>query len=166
MDGSYYIGPMAMLLKPDPEIKKSKTKRRAFTGFGAVLLFVLAFVIFFHLNFTTVVVSGSSMLPTLKSGKKVLVSNAYWLVGGIQDGNIVVIRGDVPGDYIIKRVYRLAGETVDFLNAPNNWALTNGEFKVPDNHVYVLGDNRAISEDSRRIGPVERSKIIGKVVAY
>jgi signal peptidase I len=106
------------------------------------------------------------MLPTLQNGKKVLASKAYWLVGSIQDGNIVVIKGDSPGDYIIKRVYKMGGEAVDTFNAPGDWSLINGEYKVPEGHVYVLGDNRAISEDSRRIGPVEVNRILGKVVAY
>jgi signal peptidase I len=155
-----------MLPDPKPELKPKKTQRRAFTGFGAVLLFVLAFVLFFHFSFTTVIVSGSSMLPTLKNGKKVLVSRAYWLVGAVQDGNIVVIKGDSPGDYIIKRVYKMGGESVDMFNAPSNWLLANGEYKVPKGSVYVLGDNRSVSEDSRKIGPVELEKILGKVVAY
>lgn len=156
-------------MAPNPEIETVRTisKRRAFTGFGAALIFVLVFMIFFYLNFTSVVVSGQSMLPTLKSGKKVLVSHAYWLVGSIQDGNIVVIRGETPGgENIIKRVYKMAGETVDTFNAPSNWSLLNGEYKVPAGFVYVLGDNRQISEDSRKFGPVELNRIIGKVVAY
>ena len=106
------------------------------------------------------------MLPTLKNKQKVLVSTAYWLVGPIQDRDIVVISQDTPGEYIIKRVFKKAGETVDFLNAPTDWLMKNGEFKVPEGNVYVLGDNRAISEDSRKFGPVETNKIIGKVVAY
>lgn len=153
----------------DRQAQRSKTKRRAFTGFGAVLLFVLGFVLFFRFNFTTVVVSGQSMLPTFKNGEKVLVSRAYWLVGPIRDSDIVVIKdGDKPGDYIIKRVYKMAGEGVDTFNAPQNpiWTIEQGEYRVPEGKVYVLGDNRAISEDSRRIGPVEMSAIIGKVVAY
>jgi signal peptidase I len=159
-----------MLPDPMPEQPAKRTARRAFTGFGAVLLFVLAFVVFFRFNFTSVVVAGQSMLPTLKNGKKVLVSKAYWLVGGIQDGSIVVIQqGDKPSDYIIKRVYKMAGESVDSFNFPRDVLLseTGGEgYKVPENHVFVIGDNRGISEDSRVFGPVEMDKIIGKVVAY
>jgi signal peptidase I len=158
-----------MLPNSTPERPPAGTRRKAFTGFGVVLLFVLAFVLFFHFNFTSVVVSGQSMLPTLKNGKKVLVSKAYWLVGAIEDGNIVVIKGDKPSDYIIKRVYKLAGETVDTFNTPRNWLLSSSDgkgYKVPDGTVFVLGDNRAISEDSRLFGPVEMDRIIGKVVAY
>lgn len=141
-------------------------RRSAFTGFGAVLLFVFAFVAFFALSFRTVIVSGQSMLPTLKSGKKVLVSSAYWLVGPIKHKDIVVIQGEDPGEFIIKRVYRLGGEKVDTFNAPDKWSLANGQYTVPPGEIYLLGDNRAVSEDSRRFGAVPRSKVLGKVVAY
>jgi len=131
------------------------------------LVLVLLFVLFFHVNFATVVVSGPSMLPTLSSGKKVLVSKAYWLVGPIQDGNVIVVKQSPgPDGYIIKRVYKLAGETVDTLNAPASWSLDRGPFTVPDGDVYVLGDNRSVSEDSRRFGPLPVNEILGKVVAY
>src|ERR1044071_6234438 len=117
-----------MLPNPESDPKPKKQRRRAITGFGAVLLCVLAFVLFFHFNFTSVVVSGPSMLPTLQSGKKVLVSRAYWLVGAIQDRDIVVIKSEPPDGYIIKRVYKMGGEAVDTFNAPNNWRLTSGEY--------------------------------------
>lgn len=162
-----YSGP-----EPTPQIpgrvgNRSRKTRRAFTGFGVALLFDLFFVIFFRLNFTTVVVSGQSMLPTLTNGKKVLVSKAYWLVGRIQDGDVIVIKqSDDPGDYIIKRVYKMAGETVDTYNAPASWSLVQGAYTVPEERIYVLGDNRAISEDSRRFGAVPIKSILGKVVAY
>ena len=156
-------------MTPDPEAgdRRSHSTKRAFTGFGASLLLVLAFVLFFHFNFTTVIVSGPSMSPTLKNGKKVLVSKAYWLVGPIEDGDIVVIKQhDGPDGFIIKRVYKMAGETVDTLNAPVSRKLTDGPYLVAEGDAYVLGDNRSVSEDSRKFGAVSISGILGKVVAY
>lgn len=140
------------------------TRKRAITGFGVILLFLLAFAIYFHFTFTTVVVSGDSMLPTLKNGQRVLTSKAYWLVGPIGIKDVVVIKDDGPTGYIIKRIYRMPGEIVEWFNVPDTADLRDGEFKVPSDHVYVLGDNREVSEDSRRFGPVPISNIIGKVV--
>ncbi|MBC8064739.1 MAG: signal peptidase I [Chlorobia bacterium] len=140
------------------------TRKRAITGFGVILLFLLAFALYFHFTFTTVVVSGDSMLPTLKNGQRVLTSKAYWLVGPIGVKDVVVIKDDGPTGYIIKRVYRMPGEVVEWYNVPDSVDVREGEYKVPPNHVYVLGDNREVSEDSRRFGPVLLSNIIGKVV--
>ena len=104
------------------------------------------------------------MLPTLTNGQRVLTSRAYWLVGPIRDKDVVVIKDDGPTGYIIKRVYKMAGEIVDWYNVPDNVDFRDGEYKVPLGHVYVLGDNREVSEDSRRFGPVKVDDIIGKVV--
>jgi len=131
------------------------------------MIAVLAFAVFFLLNFTTVVVSGPSMLPTLKSGRRLLASKAYWLVGPLRRDDIVVIREADPNagtGYFIKRIYRLAGETVDMVNVPKNYKLADGPYKVPAGTVYVLGDNREVSSDSRELGPIELPRIIGKVV--
>ena len=140
------------------------TRKRAITGFGVTLLFLLAFAIYFQFTFKTVVVSGDSMLPTLKNGRRVLTSKAYWLVGPIKHKDIVVIRDDGPTGFIIKRVYKMAGEVVEWSLVPDTVDFREGEFKVPEGHVYILGDNRAVSEDSRRFGPVPLDSIIGKVV--
>ncbi|HVL40341.1 MAG TPA: signal peptidase I [Fimbriimonadaceae bacterium] len=139
-------------------------KRAAFTGFGVVLLGVLAFSIYFFLTFRTVVVSGESMEPTFRSGQRLLVSKAYWLVGPIKEKDIVVVQGEKPTDYMIKRVYKLSGGIVDWANAPVNWAITDGEYRVPEGQLYILGDNREVSEDSRRFGPIRLDQVIGKVV--
>lgn len=128
---------------------------------------VLAFAVFFLLNFKTVVVSGPSMLPTFKSGRRLLASKAYWLVGPLRRDDVVVVREADPTagtGYFIKRIYRLAGETVDMVNVPRTYKLAEGPYKVPAGTVYVLGDNREVSSDSRELGPIELTRIIGKVV--
>jgi len=144
--------------------RMKSTRKRAITGFGVMLLFLLAFAIYFHFTFTTVVVSGESMLPTLKNGQKVLTSKAYWLVGPIKEKDVILIKDDGPTGYIIKRVYRMAGQVVDWALVPDSFDFRAGEFVVPKGHIYVLGDNRAVSEDSRKFGPVPVENIIGKVV--
>ena len=144
-------------------------RRRLMSGFGASMVAVLAFAVFFLLNFKTVVVSGSSMLPTFQSGKRLLATKAYWLVGSIRHDDVVVIREKDPNagtGYFIKRVYRLAGEKVEMVNMPRAplWTLAKGPYVVPEGMIYVLGDNREVSSDSREFGPVEASRVIGKVI--
>ncbi len=140
--------------------------KRAITGFGIVLLLVFAITVFFYLNFNTVVVSGKSMLPTFHDKQRLLASRAYWLVGAIRDKDIVVIKGDEPKEYFIKRVYKMEGELVDFANVPETWSIANGEYRVPKGQIYVLGDNREVSEDSRKYGSVPLDRILGKIVTY
>lgn len=140
-----------------------KSKKAPFTSFGVTLLGVLAVALFMLLNFKTVVVSGNSMEPTFNDKERVLVTTAYWLVGDIKKKDIVVVRGP-EGVPIIKRVYGVSGDRIDFFNVPEDWSLTAGEYRVPDDTIYILGDNREVSEDSRRLGPIAVSDVLGKVV--
>ena len=142
-------------------------KKIAITGFSFVLLAIFALVVFFKTNFEYVIVSGNSMEPTFMDKDKILTSRAYWLVGPIKDGDVVVVRNPEEEEargYLIKRVHRMGGEKVDFLNVPEDHRLADGEFVVPADSVYVIGDNRAVSEDSRKFGPVKKSDILGKYV--
>ena len=141
-----------------------KQRKRAATGFGLTLALLFFFALFMNLNFHTVIVDGQSMLPTLSPEQRVVVSKAYWLVGPIHDKDIVVIKDPTADGYIIKRVFRMAGEDVPVDKWPDFHHLEDGPYTVPDGQVYVLGDNLPESDDSRKVGPVGLDKIIGKVV--
>ena len=142
-------------------------KRAIITGFGAVMLFVLAFAILFYFNFHTVEVRGPSMEPTLKSGRRLLVSNAYWLVGPIRKKDIVVAHPDDMDDVIIKRVAGLGGDKLSASDSPNSYSITSGEaYVVPPDTYFLIGDNRPMSSDSREFGPVNKKDIIGKVIVF
>jgi signal peptidase I len=150
-----------------PEAAKPASKRRKkliYTGFGGFLLFLLVCSVFFYANFKTIEVQGDSMEPTLHPGQRLLISQAYWLVGEIKRGDIVVIQNPFEDEVIIKRVNGVGGDTVDFQNVPSNWDLTRGDYVVPEGNIYVLGDNTAVSQDSRAYGPFELTDVIGKVV--
>jgi signal peptidase I len=138
------------------------SRKRHITEFGIVMLVVLAAALYLYTTFTTVVVSGESMLPTLKDGQRLLASKAYWLVGPIRERDIVVVQDGGPSRYYIKRVYKLAGGKVEWALAPMKNPI--GEFTVPKGTAYVLGDNREVSEDSRKFGAIPLDQIIGKVV--
>lgn len=106
------------------------------------------------------------MEPTLKDKQRILVCKAFWLVGAPKKGDIVVIRGEAPGEYLVKRVYATEGEEVDYAYQPENYDFSQGKYVVPEGYVYVLGDNLSMSEDSREFGPVPMQRILGKVVEY
>ncbi len=104
------------------------------------------------------------MEDTFHDGDRLLASKAYWLVGGVHKRDVVVIKTDDDRGYLIKRVLAMGGELVDWANMPESHRLGDGEYRVPEGHIYVVGDNREHSEDSRKFGPVPVDRILGKVV--
>ena len=124
------------------------------------------------------VVGGDSMDPTLKDGNVVL----YLRVGGdYRQGDIVSMR--VPsGEYYIKRVVAVGGEVVDIYDGSvhvdgearddDHARGQTGEesgaviypYLVREGNVFVLGDNREVSKDSRAFGEVNKRQIKGRIV--
>jgi signal peptidase I len=144
---------------------KGKKKKFILTGFTVFLLLMLGFSVFSYFNFGTAMVNGDSMMPTLKPGRRLLFTRAYWLVGGLKVGDIVVVADPTKEQAtIIKRIAGMPGDIIDPLNVPRNYSLRSGTYKVPEGAVYLLGDNRPVSEDSREFGPVGFDQILGKIV--
>ncbi len=127
------------------------------------MLFVLAGAVFFWTNFQMVEVKGQSMADTLKDGRRLLVSRAYWLLGDLKKGDIVVIRHEEEDEVLIKRIVGMPGDRVDWVEAPTDAPLSK-EYRVPEGMLYVVGDNWPVSQDSREFGPIPRDEIIGKVI--
>jgi signal peptidase I len=117
--------------------------------------------LFFALNFRVVVVNGPSMEPTYQSGDRLLMTTAYWLFGDIRKGDVVVVMRP-SGELLIKRVVALPGEPVP----RDYWSplvyMMGG--RVPEGHLFVVGDNLSRSEDSRQIGAVPVRYVVGKIV--
>jgi signal peptidase I len=146
-----------------PTTSQSKPKVRFFTVF---LILILMFAAVFGLNFKTVEVKGESMVPTLLNGRKVLTSKAYWMVGAIKINDIVVCQEDTGKGYFIKRVYGLPGDKIKWSLAPVSWPLANGPYTVPEGKIYLVGDNINHSDDSRKFGPFDQSRLLGKVIVW
>jgi signal peptidase I len=130
------------------------------------------------LAFNLSVVRGSSMAPGIHDGDRILVDQlAFWL-GGIQRGDVVVLRypRDPRLDYI-KRVIGLPGDEIEIVRGAvhvNDDLLVEpyvdeGDTsscprqRIPEGHYFVLGDNRPHSSDSREFGLVPAECIRGKV---
>lgn len=123
------------------------------------------------------VVDGNSMADTLQSGDLVIYSR---LEKDVQVGDVVAL--SLPsGEFYVKRAVALEGDTVDirdgklFVNGLEETApfvlgetLPESEtlaypLTVPEGHVFVLGDNRPESVDSRYFGPVNLQQITGVI---
>jgi len=147
----------------------------------------LAVVISVVLNLFVVQVTEvrqRSMELTLEQNDRVLVSKVDYRFGAPQRGDIIVF--NPPTDSTIpyvKRVIGLGGETIDLRDGKVyvngrliEYAETRGQrttpqaatvaypFTVPEGQVFVLGDNRQSSSDSRTFGSVPVGNIIGKVI--
>lgn len=126
------------------------------------------------------VVQGQSMEPTLHPAQRVVVEKlTYRLLHGPQRGDVVILRSPRGGqEMLIKRVVGLPGEVVEshagqlMINGQplnEDWATLPGGTDIPPTtipplHVFVLGDNRGASNDSRVFGPVSIADIVGRAL--
>jgi len=148
-------------------------------GFAVILFFVLRMFIFRVAH-----VSGFSMAPTLSDGDRVILNRAAVVFGTPRVGDIIAFPyPDNPSEYYIKRVIGVYGDVIDFVNgsflvngAPLAdafsheavWSGGNVGFPVAveEGRVFVLGDNRNSSKDSRYIsvGTISEDAILGRVL--
>ena len=124
-------------------------------------------------------VSSDSMSPTFTTGDEVLVQKLGAHARKPSSGDVVVVRSPASGDLMIKRVAALGGQTVGIADGvlkvdgkpvPEPYvdrAQVDGTYfgpvRVPQDTVFLLGDHRLGSVDSRSFGPVPVRSIIGKV---
>ncbi len=141
-----------------------------------VIALILTFVIQTWV-FETFVVEGDSMLDTLHHGDRVLVNKFIYRFTDPERNDVVVFAHPGEGNReLIKRVIGTPGELVEmragqlFVNGEplQEEYITRGDnsdfapVKVPPRSVFVLGDNRGSSDDSRSFGFVPRSDVRGK----
>ena len=147
--------------------------------FAAVIVFIM-----FRFIIQVVTVNGVSMEPTLEGGDRLIISNLFYTPAA---GDIVVLSDETGLDEaLIKRIIALPGQTVDINE--NGEVLVDGKvlsepyiaeridenhrgdmtypLTVPEDSVFVMGDNRNHSTDSRdsQVGLVDEGEIMGRVI--
>jgi signal peptidase I len=156
--------------------------RRILLDLLETLLLSLALFTSINLVSARIRVESISMQPTLYEGNFVIVNKLAYRLGDPGRGDIIVFYypPDPTQEPYIKRVIGLPGDHIRidagkvFVNGsplvePYTAVMTNqgGEWNVPENALFVLGDNRNNSSDSRTWGTVPLENVIGKsIVVY
>ncbi|MEM9563000.1 MAG: signal peptidase I [Actinomycetota bacterium] len=185
VDGFDEADPDAEDILDDPDA--GAATRRNLIEWGVVLVgaFLLALVLR-ALVLQAFWIPSPSMETTLLIRDRVLVNKVSYRIGDIGRGDIVVFRRtdaeieqnpELPRD-VIKRVIALGGETIEIidnqvfidgllLDEPYlDLGVVTSDFEattVPEGHVFVMGDNRELSLDSRfETGPIAEDRVVGR----
>ncbi|WP_346848184.1 MULTISPECIES: signal peptidase I [unclassified Clostridium] len=153
------------------------SKFKEYGQYALIIIFVLAIRLFV---IDVISVQGCSMYPTLnESHDKVILEKYKQFTDDYNRSDIIVINEEILDKRIIKRVIGLPNETVEI---KNGYIYINGELLkeeyldkdirtypdmkviVPEGHIFVLGDNRGNSKDSRHIGVVKIEDVLGKAI--
>ena len=131
-----------------------------------LVLLIKAFIV------SPIRVDGNSMDDTLYNGDIMILDEVSYRFNDIKRFDIVVVKA--KGEYLIKRVIALPGETVKYKNGKlfiNNKYVKEefdhsetddfDEIKIGKNKYFVMGDNRKVSLDSRYLGAFSKNKIKG-----
>jgi signal peptidase I len=127
-------------------------------------------------------VDGESMIPTLNDSERMMVNKLVYGFGDPQHGDIVVVRYPGYVEDCVKRVIAVEGDKIQvfagaiYLNGEqlDESAYWNdviygdtAEVTVPEGHIFVMGDNRNDSKDSRNpsVGSLPLRQVVGRVEA-
>ena len=159
--------------------KKSGARRLAEYGIILVVAFVIVFGVLRPFVVKSFWIPSESMVPTLEVGDRIFVNRFIYRFFEPERGDIVVFDSLETEDELIKRVVAVPGDRV---RVRNGKLRVNGDFpdepyavpmlfpdgsvfgptKVPEGEVFVMGDNRPNSQDSRFFGPVPVENIEGE----
>ena len=144
--------------------------QNVFEWYEALISAALVLVLVFSLFFRIIQVDGESMVPTLQNGDKLIVWGAGYEP---QRGDVVIVDSYTAyGKPLVKRVIAKGGDVVN-IDYQAGTVSVNGEvlqetfpYTVPEGTVFVMGDNRNASLDSRSsyVGCIDERDILGKVL--
>lgn len=144
-----------------------------------ILIALVVALLIRHFVFEVYLVDGPSMSPTLETGQRVVVAKFVHYTRTPRPGEITVFRFPLQPDRdFVKRVIAVAGDTVEirqgqvYVNGKllaEDYVISRDQFThppvvVPEKAIYVLGDNRANSTDSRFFGTVPLHLVKGPAV--
>lgn len=168
-----------------------KMKKIHYRKFLPVVIFAIAIAIIFRtVLFASYVVDGESMEPTLFDGNLLMVNKVVYNLENVDRFDVIVFHANQQDDYV-KRVIGLPGDKIEYKddklyingkyieekflepyrNVNSNEPFTEdftleeitGNAEVPEGKLFVMGDNREDSLDSRSFGFISQKQLVGKV---
>jgi signal peptidase I len=174
---------------PEPVNPVISPRRNRIEWIVAASVAIVATILVRWFVFGSFVIPSGSMQPTLNevgTRDRVLVNKLSYRFGDVGRGDIVVFTippGQPPTDidHLIKRVIGLPGEVIEatggrvridgapidegYINPRCDGTADFGPVQIPNNYVFVMGDNRCDSRDSRVFGPINTDIIVGQAFA-
>jgi len=156
--------------------------REVLSYFIVIVIAALISILFRVFLFEPFIVPTPSMETTLMVKDKVIVDKVSYKITGIKRGDIIVFHSPVTeGKDLVKRAIAFEGETImlgtdgviyingkpiekDYYTSNAPPAYTGQTYKIGKNEIFVMGDNRDNSYDSRYFGPIQKTDIFGKVL--
>ncbi|QGH33067.1 signal peptidase I [Gracilibacillus salitolerans] len=167
---------------------ENKVIKELLSWLKALLVAIIIVLLCRHFLITPSVVKGESMMPNLEDGDRIILSK----ISNIDRFDEIAFEAPDSNDNYVKRVVGFPGDTIEmrddnlYINGElyeesylddyksalsEGQKLTNdftlkeltGKESVPDGKIFVLGDNRRVSKDSRQFGFVDEESVIGDV---
>lgn len=153
-----------------------KTKKEVLDWILSVSMAILLSLVIRQFLFQPCQVKMSSMYPTLKENEMILVNKLEYKLHQPKRGDIIVFHSPLSKDSYVKRVIGLPGEEIEIRNGlvfingekvDEGYLTTEtkgyfGPIQIGYNELFVMGDNRGNSMDSREFGPILMKSVIGK----